>query len=207
MTTPRDPHTSSVRETLLEEWKEVNASIRHWELLLFGTAKDYLAIVAFAVGAVGTALAWPGVPWELRRYSITVFLAGAIGLAVCAMVAVWSQKNYLKGFYDRRDSFQQFRLRSSNDPRSAASDSVSWVSKLRTGWSTRSLYLVFAFVIIGATSLLYVMPQRLQPTLGGARLHRADLSMVSGLVQSDFEGACADSTAKLPVGVTLPPCR
>jgi hypothetical protein len=198
MTTPLGSH-----DTLLEEWKEVNTSIRHWELLLFGTAKDYLSIVAFAVGAAGAALAWPGIPWELRRYAIMVFLLGAICLAVCAIVAVWSQKNYLRRFYGRRDTFPQFRPRKSKAASSAVRRSRWW----KTGWSIRSLYLVFVFVIAGATALIIVLPERLQPTLRGARLYGSDLSMVVGLVQSDFEGACADSTSKLPAGVTLPPCR
>jgi uncharacterized protein YjbI with pentapeptide repeats len=40
-------------------------------------------------------------------------------------------------------------------------------------------------------------------------LHRSDLSQTVGLVQTQLERACGDSTTKLPPGITLPanwPC-
>jgi hypothetical protein len=124
----------------LEEWKEINANIRHWETLLFGTAKDFLSVVAFALGAAGAALVWPGVQWELRRYAITVFLYAAIAIATCAIIALLSQQLYLQGFYSRRRQIQTFRLRER--------------AGRGSGLTVPSLMIVFFVLILGSILLL-----------------------------------------------------
>jgi len=176
----------------LEEWKEINANIRHWETLLFGITKDFLSVIAFAFGAAGAALVWPGVQWELRRYAITVFLCAAIAIATCAVIALLSLRSYLKGFYSRRSEIKTFRLR----------EHVGG-----SGWTVTSLMLVFFVLILGSLILLIAVPEKLRPTLANAQLQGADLSLVEGLVQFDFERACGDANSKLPPGISLAACK
>ena len=50
-----------------EQWKEINASVRHWETLVFETAKAYFNIVALALGGAGAAIAWTAIPSNAQK--------------------------------------------------------------------------------------------------------------------------------------------
>jgi len=142
--------------------------------------------------------------------TVTVFLFAAILIAICAFIALLSQKNYLNGFYQRRDQFQDLCLREKTDGSGWIIRSLGngWsIRSLRSGWSIRSLMIVFVLVVLGSIFLLTAVLAKLRPTLTGARLQGADLSLVEGLVQSDFEGACGDANTKLPPGISLAPCK
>jgi hypothetical protein len=71
--------------------------------------------------------------------------------------------------------------------------------------------IVFFVVILGSIRLLGAVPEKLRPTLAGARLQGSDLSLVEGLAQSDFKEACGDANTKLPRGLpskfSLPACK
>jgi hypothetical protein len=102
-----------------DQWKEINASARHWETLVFETAKAYFSFVALSLGGAGAAIAWTTVPSSLQKAGVAVFLTATILLSVLALIALKSQKAYLFGFYklrkaleaEARDDNKNLRLR------------------------------------------------------------------------------------------------
>ncbi len=79
-----------------DQWKEINASARHWETLVFETAKAYFSIVALALGGAGAAIAWTTVPSGVQKKAVIVFLVATIIISALALLALRSQKAYLE---------------------------------------------------------------------------------------------------------------
>lgn len=181
----------------LDEWKEVNESIRHWETLFFENVKACFAAIALAVGAAGAAMAWTNVPRGQQRLAIVVFLGLAILVALFAFILVTSQESYLAGFYARRTSLRSAGL-SVREPKKAPR-SRKTVPVLRIGLG--------AAIAVSAILMIVVLTDIAgAPLLAGARLNGADLTGVGGLRQGDLVGACGDSTTKLPQSLSIDVC-
>jgi hypothetical protein len=180
-----------------EQWKEINVAARHWEILAFETAKGYYAAVAFRVGAGGAAIAWTSVPQLLQKGAVAIFLAAAFVLSGLALKALRSQKNYLRGFYERRRQLETVNpdLKLRSDIPGSGGTVDAFMNGFRVAIAVSLLLLV----------LLPFLSQR--SVLRGARLSGADLALVVGLTQADLEGACGDATTRLPQGLSVLPCK
>ena len=65
-----------------DQWKEINASARHWETLVFETAKAYFSFVALSLGGAGAAIAWTTVPSSLQKAGY-IFIACSKSIIQC----------------------------------------------------------------------------------------------------------------------------
>jgi hypothetical protein len=207
----------------IELLKECNATIRQWETLLFGTVKDFLSFIAYAIGAAGTVVIWSGVVWSVRQGLIRVFLLAAFILSLFAYLAVTSQHAYLATWYARRTKMLDL-----TQPNTSKRNDVRFFVRVitvlcqcichpirsfgalwgwlwpETGWTVRVFQVMFLLIAVGAAIVWWsVVPGAARGTLAGARLQGADLSMVVGLTQADLEGACGDHATKLPEGMRL----
>jgi hypothetical protein len=182
-----------------ETFKEINASIRHWETLLLGTAKDFISYLGLAFSAAGAAVAWSNTTWNTRRIAVCLFMLVCIGLAGCAYNILTSQQGYLDRFYKRRreDIFKEMKLSEDKVQGDPSGTTVQRLRRLFLG-----AVIVAVGVLIGAIAIGNPMPG----TLDGARLQGADLSRVTGLSQKDFDGACGDANTKVPAGIYLTTC-
>jgi len=76
------------------------------------------------------------------------------------------------------------------------------------GLSSRSVACFWLAIVLSAL-LVIVTVTAVEPNrslLEGSKLSGADLSLVRGLTQKDLDGACGDSSTKLPAGLKLKPC-
>jgi pentapeptide repeat protein len=189
---------STIPLPVVEQWKEINANARHWETLIFESAKSYFNVVAFALAGAGAAISWTGVPDATERWAVTGFLVASIVLAVLALVAISSQQSFLNRFYARRRALEEehegLELRDSPEGKKSGKTLIA----LRWGF----------WISIGlCVGLLILIPfMRRAPLLQGARLQGADLRGAH-ITQADLEGACGDANTKLPLGLWLPPCQ
>jgi|KBSMisStaDraftv2_1062788.scaffolds.fasta_scaffold97357_1 hypothetical protein len=203
---PLEPERTEAPVSNFEILKEVNESIRHWEALLFSNAEKFFTVVAICVGAAGAVVAWSDVAFETKRFVITLFLGMAAIVSVCAVAVIWSTKNYLSGFYNRRANLkgdgQKFAMRS-EDSREREADNRILPSAGKTVWALTSCFIVAAVL---CPLLIWVSwgtePKR--PLLAGARLEGANLSAVRGLTQSDLDDACGDAGTKVPAHLSPP---
>ena len=99
-----DPEEEANRQ--LEQWKEINEHARHWEKLVFESAKHYFTVVAAALAGAGVALGWTKVPGPTQQAAIVCFLAASLVLSGLALISLVSQKRYLRGFYNRRKEIE-----------------------------------------------------------------------------------------------------
>jgi hypothetical protein len=180
----------------LEQWKEINEHARHWEKLVFESAKNYFTVIAAALAAAGVALSWTTVHGPTQQAAIICFLAASFLLSGFALISVFSQKRYLSGFYKRRKEIEctdrELRLRA---------------HVKGSGWTLATLIAGFAVAMALSTVLLVVaVVKQPRPLLYGAKFQGADLSMVEGLRQADLEGACGDVSTKTPKGLRIEPC-
>lgn len=188
-----DPEVANRR---LEQWKEINEYARHWETLMFESAKSYFTVIALALGGAGAMLAWSSVSRLIQQIAIAALVAAALLLSCLALASVLSQRNYLRGFYERRRALE-------NNTR----DLCLRTKVCGAGWTPAALIGGFVIAIVLSLGLLVLAiygPGR--PLLEGARLAGADLSSVQGLTLYDLTGACGDSSTKLPKDLTIKPC-
>jgi hypothetical protein len=184
-------------------WKESVASARHWETLVFEIAKTFFSVVSLAMGAAGAVLAWSTVPRSTRILVIYFFLGSAVLISACAIVAIFSTKAYLGGFYERRreveDVVRELKLRK-----------VQTNAAFGSGWTLYTLVACFGVAICVSGLLIYAAytsPDMTHSPLEHADLSGADLSAVRGLTQKDLDAACGDDKTKLPVNLTITHCR
>jgi hypothetical protein len=97
----------AVPADVLEQWKEINANARHWEALVFESARSYFTVVSLALGGAGAAIGWTGVAALAQRLAVAGFLLAAALLAAFALVALQSQKAFLRRLYARRRTLEQ----------------------------------------------------------------------------------------------------
>ena len=200
----------------VEEWKEINLTIRHWETLVFENSKSLFTAVTIAIGAAGAVVAWATVGLETQRIVVTLFLGAATALSLAAIAVILSTKAYLGGFYRKREALQdKFRQLADAVNEAGPDDPIGIVKRIRNwlfkkqGWTLPALASCFVLTIVLCAVFFKVTwsyePER--SLLNGARLQGADLSTVSGLNQRDLANACGDSKTKLPVGLVLPYCE
>lgn len=184
-----------------EQWKEINASVRHWETLVFETAKAYFNIVALALGGAGAAIAWTAIPSNVQKISVMIFLSATIVLSALAVLALTSQKAYLRGFYSVRKTLEASEVDKGNVH-------LKLYEKQRgSGYTMVALWGGFFVAIAVAVLLLLLLPTTTRiPLLQGANLTGADLS-TTRLTQADLQGACSNGGTKLPANVSVDRCR
>lgn len=204
----------------LEVWKEVNLHTRHWETLLFDSAKSYFAVISLSIGAAGVAFAWSTVAHFQRLVVVLIFLMLAALLSISGGRVVESQHNYLRRFYDRRNEFERvdalLQLRKGKEEKKESKEGETREEKSETAPEGTPQLIKKGFLLARNTTfvlmffavLAFIANQWEQPShLAGARLHGADLSAAAGLTQDALMGACGDETTKLPANLTLPKCK
>jgi len=179
----------------LAAWKESVQYAKHWESLVFESAKNYFTVIAFALAGAGVAVAWSSVDRDIQQYVIIIFLVLAFVLSVAALLTIKSQQDYLLGFYKRRreieEAYPSLVLR--HDVKGGGST----IFLLRAGFFSASLVAL-------ALALLVFLED--PPLLAGAKLQGADLRVVKGITQHDLKGACGDLNTKLPAGFKIDIC-
>jgi len=145
----------AVPDDVIEQWKEINASARHWESLIFQSATGYFTVVVAALAGAGATISWTGMDESVQRWAVACFLIAAIGLAALALIALGSQERYVRRFYARRRALENenigLRLRDNeektgDEPKEAKSGTMS---ALRNG---------FVVAIALAAVLLALLP-------------------------------------------------
>lgn len=217
---PASEQPLPVTTVQLEQWKEINAYSRHWETLLFENSKNLFTLLTLTFGAAGAVLAWTSVSRPTQRLAIELFLWAAIVIASFALVTIFSTRNHLKGFYQRRKKLEEASGLQLKEPAkswfkrvvvgSTKEEELSWSQRvaLSSGWTPLAVAACFlGAIFLAGYFILATRKEPDRPFLKGARLMGANLSFVEGLTQADLEGACGDAATKLPVGLTLEYCR
>ncbi|MGI8918424.1 MAG: pentapeptide repeat-containing protein [Pyrinomonadaceae bacterium] len=183
-----------------DQWKEINASARHWETLVFETAKAYFSIVALALGGAGAAIAWTTVPSGVQKKAVIVFLVATIIISALALLALRSQKAYLSGFYSLRKTLE-------DNPGAGNQRMKLKNTAPGSGYTMVALWGGFLVAIALAFVLLLLLPEPTRiPLLQGANLTGADLSATRS-THADLQGACTNGGTTLPKNVSLDRCR
>jgi hypothetical protein len=130
-----------------------------------------------------------------------VFGMAAI-VSACAVAVIWSTKNYLSGFYNRRANLKgdenEFAMRSEDRTKRDADNRIL-PSAGRTVWALSSCF-IFAAVLCPLLIWASWRTEPKRPLLAGAQLEGANLSSVRGLTQSDLDDACGDARTRcLPI--------
>jgi len=206
---PLEPEPEQAHVSKFEVLKEVNESIRHWEVLLFSNAEKFFTVVAICIGAAGAVVAWSDVAFETKRFVITLFLGMAAIVSACAVAVIWSTRNYLSGFYNRRANLKgdenEFAMRSEDSTKRAADNRIL-PSAGRTVWALSSCF-IFAAVLCPLLIWASWRTEPRRPLLAGAQLEGANLSSVRGLTQSDLDDACGDARTQVPTNLHLRYCQ
>lgn len=180
----------------IEAWRESVLYAKHWESLVFESAKNFFTVIAFALAGAGMAVAWSSVDRVIQQYVILIFLVLSFVLSVAALFTIKSQQTYLSGFYSRRreieDAYPSLVLR--HDVKGGGST----IFLLQAGFFSASLVAL-------ALALLVFLED--PPLLGGAKLQGADLRSLKGLTQYDLQGACGDLNTKLPTELKIDICK
>ena len=138
---------------------------------MFETAKAYFNIVALALGGAGAAIAWTAIPSNVQKISVMIFLSATIVLSALAVLALKSQKAYLRGFYSVRKELEASEQTKGNVHLEL------YKKQGGSGYTMVSLWGGFSWRLQLLFLLLLLLPNATRiPLLQGANLTGADLA-------------------------------